>query len=130
MRPVECGVRPLGLEIAEVLRTTRRQHGGEEVRRAVVDRVAPGPTYLELQAFSETPSDLRLQSVVVGVAIRSKANDIGQVESLRGIHRIKAETTKGTCESLLKASQSCCQAIECRLTRSAGEVRQEMGGID
>src|SRR5215813_4502839 len=109
MRAIKRRIRALCLEIAEVLRTTRRQHSGEEVRCAVVDRVTPGPAHLELQAFAQATSNLRLQTVVAGVPEGYEANDVAQRESRLSVHGIESHTSKGSSKAVTDTGERVCE---------------------
>src|SRR4051794_11500954 len=80
MAPVECGCRSLSPQILKILRTAGGQGGSEEVRRAVIDVVAPRVCADQLKTVGKAAPQLECKTVVGRVSNRRVFDD-GIVEA-------------------------------------------------
>src|SRR5438067_309786 len=75
MPAVNSRRRSIVRQVLEVLWTARRETGAEEIRRAVINSVAPGICALELQPVVKSAVQLRSQAVIDGTTIGRKLHD-------------------------------------------------------
>ena len=110
----------VGAQELKVLRAARRQPGGEKVRRAVVDQVAPSVGALEEQALREAAVQLNGQSVIGGVADGRELDDrVGETGGGEGGNDVRPR---------LDLRESNGKRIQTRLARGSQISGQKQSG--